>query len=260
MKKYIVALVLLCVSISVYADRWDTRKYELRYGLGLNNFMGDICAPKDPKKQIWIVPFSSTGYVADGMLKYIVKDRHSVSGSLNMGYLTAKDPKNNSNYWYRDGYQFRSFFTELGFRYEYEFVRERRKSTVYRQLGETVFKNITIPSYLFAGAGVEMNYGGFNWNTKDGKERMNEKYFCVAPVIMMGVGAKFRVAHNTYVGGEFGLRFALGDKLDNCSGKDSPQFGKWIDQYQVVTINVIHKLKAKKNNMPNFKSIRVKYL
>ncbi len=263
----LILLLVLCFT-GASAQKWNKPRYELHTGIGLTNFMGDVCSPNDPDKMIWILPFRTTGYLADGILKYNIKGRHFVSGSLNLGYMGARETiEKRTHYYYRDGIAFKSGFAELGVRYEFEFIKEREHKTVYRKLGETKLKNFTMPSYLFAGVGGYFSYGKFFWNDPQGRERYSKSYGSFAPVVMLGVGAKVRLQRNVYLGAEFGLREVIGDYVDGADGsRKSPtpsddinkrwKFGKWIDQYQFVAVNLAFKMREKRNHMPNFKTIR----
>ena len=85
---------------------------------------------------------------------------------------------------------------------------------------------------------------------------------------MLGVGSKVRIARNMYVGAEFGIREVIGDNVDGVNGRkemgsQTPskyinrlKFGKWIDQYQFVSVNIAFKFREKRNHLPNFKTIR----
>ncbi len=264
-------LLLAFISTDTVAQKrrykWNDRRYELHAGIGLSNFMGDVCSPRDPDRSIWVVPLVTTGYTADAMLKYRLKGRHFISSSVFMGYMGAKETKQNeAKYYYRDGIAFKSFFTEVGVRYEFEFIKEKRRRNIYRRLGETRLKNFTMPSYVFAGVGGIVNLGKFEWNDfmsePKGKERYNSNYFNVAPTLMVGLGTKVRLNRTTYFGLEAGTRMALGDGLDNCLGREDPtadkpwKFGKWIDQYQFITASVVFTMREKRrNHMPNFHTI-----
>lgn len=250
------------------AHKWNSRRYEAQLGLGLSNFMGDINSPKTDIP-VWVRPFKTTGYTADALLKYNLKGRHYVGTSLFTGYMAAREPSMQTPTFYGRGIAFKSFFTELSARYEFQIIRERRRRTVYRQLGETRLKNTTLPAYLFVGAGGIMNVGKFYWNSTDEKERYDINYINVAPVVMGGFGGKVRIDPITYIGFEAGWRVALSDGLDNCNRKGKPDvsgieegrsfdnmFGKWIDQYQFVNVSLVVTLREKRNHMPNFRSIK----
>jgi hypothetical protein len=97
------------------------------------------------------------------------------------------------------GLEFKSYFTEISARYEFLFLKEKRKSTVYRRLGQTGLKNLTFPSYVFIGIGGMVNYGKFSRNINDGRARVTENYFNVAPVVPFGFGTKMRIDYNLYL-------------------------------------------------------------
>ncbi len=246
--------------------KWNARKYEAHIGLGLTNFMGDICSPRKTDAFVWVVPFKTTGYTADAMLKYNLGGRHYVGSSVFMGYMAARETiQKQTKYYYRDGIAFKSFFTEISARYEFQIIRERRRRTIYRQLGETRLKNTTFPSYIFAGAGGIFNIGNIYWNDAKGLERFSKGYMNIAPVVMGGLGTKLRIDRNTYIGVEAGWRVALSDGIDNCNGnkpydESKPwtkhHYGKWIDQYQFVTVSLVVSMREKRNHMPNFRTIR----
>jgi len=245
--------------------KWNSRKYEAHIGLGFTNFMGDICSPKSDMP-VWVLPFKTTGYTSDAILKYNLGGRHYVGTSLFLGYMGARETiQKQTKYYYRDGIAFKSFFTEVAARYEFQIIRERRRKTVYRRLGETRLKNTTVPSYLFAGVGGIFNVGNIYWNDPKGLERFSKNYTNICPVVMGGLGSKIRIDRNTYIGIEAGWRVALGDGIDNCKGKEGYveekpwtkwPYGKWIDQYQFVTVSLVVTMREKRNHMPNFRSIR----
>lgn len=262
-----IVAILLLLSFGASAQSWSKRRYELHAGVGLTNFMGDICSPKKSEMPVWVLPFKTTGYTADGVLKYNFKGSHFGSVSVNMGYMGARETiQKKDKYYYRDGLAFNTFFTELGVRYEFQFIKEKTHKTVYRKLGETSLKNITLPSYLFLGMGGLFNVGKMCWNDFEGevkgKERYKKTYCNVAPVLMGGLGSKLRIDRNTYIGVEAGWRFSFSDGIDNCRGKDAPTedkpwtFGEWVDQYQFITVNLVFNMREKRNHMPNFKTIR----
>ena len=254
-------------SSSKSLNKWSQRRYEMHTGLGFTNFMGDICSPRSSSKQVWILPFKTTGYVSNGLLKYQLTERQYVSGGVSVGYMAARETiQKQAKYYYRDGITFKTGFAELAARYEFMFIKEKNRRNVYRSLNETKLKNFTMPSYIFIGVGGIFNAGNFYWNDFTskpikGRDRYHEFYYNFAPVVMGGVGCKVRVDRNTYVGVELGNRLAINDGIDHCDGNKSPtedhpwHFGKWFDQYQFATVSLVFKMREKRNHMPNFKTI-----
>lgn len=242
--------IAIFFAIQSQAQNWNKRKYEFYYGIGMSNFMGDIAAPTDASRLVWMHLFNTMGPVINTGLRYNLENRHYVRTGLFLGQFFAEDPPSNPKYWYR-GYSMSSFFTELSFKYEFMVFKEKSRSTVYRQLGETRLKNFNLPTYLFAGFGGTFNIG--NYTIVDGKTVEKESFTNIAPIIPVGIGVKFRANRNTYLNIEAGIRIAFSDGIDNAVGTPDNHFGEYWDQYQFLTFNVIHKLKSNQKGLPKFR-------
>lgn len=265
-----VAAYLLIVPECANAQNRRFQRYELQLGAGLDNFMGDICSPKDASKMAWTLP-QTIGVVGNLGLKYNLGHRdecdhvtvgtQSIGGSLFFGQLKAEEiEKNIDKYYYRNGIGFKSFFVELSLRYEWYFIKEQQSRVTYKQVGRPILKRATLaPSYLFVGAGGLLSTGQFYWDGKEGHQ--STKFTNIAPVLMGGVGTKLRLNRSVSFGLEFGMRLAIDDNIDYCDGNETPTpqkpwiFGKWYDQYQFITASVTLKLRENKNGWPDFKSI-----
>lgn len=240
-------LITIAFSSSLSAQKWSQRKYEFYYGAGLVNFMGDIGAV--PDQRIWVQFWETVSPTGNVGLRYNYNERHYFTGTMFLGQMFATD--------HAKGYQtrqhtFNSFFTELSVKYEFMIWQEKRKRAVYRKLGESQLKNISIPTYLFTGIGGIMNVGTTTRPKVD--HIATEPYFNVAPTLQFGLGFKYKVGKFNYINLEASYRLALSDKLDGSSGKDHPgHYGEWFDEYQTITVNYIHKLKANRNGWPKFK-------
>lgn len=248
-------ILLLIMFPQAHSQAWSRYKYEGFYGIGATNFMGDIPGPtaEHPLGQfLWVHMFNSIGVAGNVGLRYNFKEKQYLTGTLLMGTLYGKDPAEDPKYWDR-GKEFRTFFTEIVGRYEYQIIKEKRKSTVYRKLGESRLKNLSVPSYIFIGAGATVSVGKFN--EIRGSVVNSENYFNVAPVLPFGFGVKYKINRLTYINVEACWRTAIGDKLDNASGKEKSSYGDWMDQYQTITINIIHKLRQNQNGMPKLKRL-----
>lgn len=248
--KHIFIFLLVIFSLNVSAQRWNQRKYEFYYGLGIANFMGDIAAPTDANKYIWMNIPNTISVNANAGLRYTFKERHYVRASLYLGQMQAKDVLDNPKFHYR-GYEMNSFFTELSGKYEFIIVKEKKRRTVYRQLGESVLKNLSLPTYIFVGLGANFNIGKLK--QPQGLTVTTENFINIAPVVPIGIGSKLRINRTTYFGVEAGIRLAFSDGIDGAKGSESDQFGEWYDQYQFLTFNIIHKLRSNKKGLPKFK-------
>lgn len=270
--KVAIVVSLFVAPVSLAAQSGGLRRYEVLFGAGLDNFMGDICSPRSSSSQFWSIPGNTTGLVVNGGIKYnlgrrdecgwVRLDKHNIGFSMFAGTLKASEQDiDTEKYYQRDGIAFKSFFVELSLRYDWYFIGEKPNRFVYKQAGKPQMKKATkTPSYLFAGVGGLLSTGKFYWDDK-AAERQNAKFNNVSPVVMGGIGTRFKVRPDVSFGLEAGWRVALGDNIDNCNGKEerTPEkpwvFGKYIDQYQFVTIYATVKLKETKKHLPDFRSI-----
>ncbi len=249
LKSILLIIIVLC-TLSIQAQSWNQRRYEFYYGIGMSNFMGDIAAPTDASKNIWMHFFNTMGPVVNTGLRYHLQDRHYARASLFLGQFFAEDPLNDPNYYYR-GYKMSSFFTELSVKYEFLILKEKSRRNVYRQLGESKLKNFSLPTYVFIGFGGTFNVG--NLQDVSGKEATKESFSNIAPIVPIGFGMKFRASRYTYLNIEAGIRITFSDGIDNAVGTPENHFGEYWDQYQFLTFNVIHKLKTNKKGLPKFR-------
>lgn len=265
-----VALQILFEPDCACAINRRAQRYELQIGAGVDNFMGDICAPRNSSLPFWILP-QTTGFVGNVGLKYYFGRRdecdrfkvgtQNIGLSLFAGHLGAEEVmKNTKKFYYRNGIGFSSVFAELSLRYEWYFIKEQPSHFAYKQVGRPIMKRATLmPSYLFVGAGGLFSVGHFFWDNNDGHQSVG--FANVAPVLMGGVGTKLRINRSVSFGLEAGWRLAVDDDIDNCNGKDERTaekpwiFGEWYDQYQFITMSVTFKLREKKNHLPDFRSI-----
>jgi hypothetical protein len=229
------------------AQTFSRYNYEFTIGFGGTNLMGDVCAPSDANKIAWVNLFNTVGYVGNTGLRYRFTERHSASANLSLGKLHAEDPSGDPKYW-DAGRKSNTFFAEMTGRYEFMAVKEKKKRTVYRMLGESYFKNINIPIYLFVGAGGVFNTGHFSRTFSRNDSTSTVPYSNFTFVVPYGVGFKSRVTTTSYINLEVGLRFAFSDKIDNWENG-------WYDQYQFITLNYIVKLKANRKGYPILRTI-----
>ena len=264
------AATILAVPECANGQNRRFQRYELQLGAGLDNFMGDICSPKDASKMAWALP-QTIGVVGNIGMKYnlghhdecdrVTVGTQSIGGSLFFGQLKAEEvEKNTDKYYFRNGIGFNSFFVELSLRYEWYFIKEQQSRVTYKQVGRPTLKRATLaPSYLFVGAGGLLSTGQFYWDNKEGHQ--STKFSNIAPVLMGGIGTKLRFNRSVSFGLEFGMRLAIDDNIDYCDGNETPTptkpwiFGKWYDQYQFITASFTFKIRENKKGWPDFRSI-----
>jgi hypothetical protein len=250
-KKIIYTLLLIAFALNSYSQSWSRYKYELYYGIGATNSMVDVSAPKDINKQIWINFRQTVGITSNAGIRYNYGNRHALRGSIYLGQLYSKESQANEKYQY-DGRKFNTFYTELSGKYEITVVKEKKRATVYRKLGESRFKNLSIPTYLFIGLGANFNIGNYSKVSTNGQYLVNESFTNFAPILPIGFGFKYKLSRLTYFNVEATWNFTKTDNIDNIKNG-------WIDQYQTVTFNLVHKIRQNKNGTPKLFSKKNPY-
>lgn len=245
-------IIFLILSVSAKAQNWKRMRYEFYYGIGISTFMGDVMAPINKNAVIWMDFFNTMGPIANVGLRYLAKERHHFSGNASIGQLYAKETPNSYRFYYR-GLKFSTAFLELSVRYEYLFLKERSRKTIYRKFGESKWKNFMIPSYLFIGVGGLVNGGVVTHNYNRVSDKKN--YINGAFVIPYGIGFKAKVNYLLYINLEVGARFTFSDGIDYVEKNNfsNIQGGAFVDQYGFISVNVIHKLGSNRKGMPKFK-------
>jgi len=244
LKTGIILFIACLFSANGFAQGFNSYKYDFYFGIGASNLMADVCAPKNTNKLAWVKFFNTIGFIGNTGLRYKFSERQSANLNLSLGQFYAQDPTKDPDY-QNDGRKVNTFFTEISGRYEFMVVKEKKKKTVYRMLGESFLKNLNIPTYLFIGAGGLFNTGKFTQTTADGHDISNEQYSNFSFIIPYGVGFKTRLTNTSHLNLEVGLRFAFSDKIDNWENG-------WYDQYQFITFNYVKKLKSNKKGLPKF--------
>ncbi len=249
MKKIFTAIFLLIlITTQTFAQAWSRYKYELFYGLGATNFMGDVSAPS-VDKPIWVKFWNTIGGTGNVGLRYHFNDRQYLSAQVFLGQIYAQDPAGDPNYWDR-GIKINSALTTLNARYEFMIWKEKQRTTVFKKLGESSLKNFSLPTYLFIGVGGAFNVGKFSKNSSDGRYLLSEMYFNAAPEIPFGLGIKYRINSLTYFNIEAAWHATMSDGIDDANGKKNSAYGKWIDQYQTITFNMVYKIRESHSGKP----------
>jgi hypothetical protein len=243
--KFVLILFTCCLfSANLLGQKASNVKYEFYYGLGCTNLMADIAVPSDSNKVFWVDFFNTIGYMGNAGLRYNAYGRHYVNINLSLGTLYAYEQTYDVINTPIDKIS-NTFFTEITGRYEFMIFKERKRETVFWMLGETRFKNLNLPTYLFVGGGCLYNVGNYYQTTPDGRDKILTPYHNFTFTIPYGIGVKTRISSSSYLNLELGLHFVFSDKIDNKEHKN-------YDQYQFFTVNYIKKLKAKENGLPKF--------
>jgi hypothetical protein len=167
-----------------------TQRSELGFGLGTFNYTGDLARTYN---------FAFSKPAATVFYRQNLSRVVSVRASLTGGRLGASDRKDPIDAFAakRDA-SFNIFLMEVSGAFEYHFLDWRDKKRPLR-----------FTPYIFAGLGLFF---------MSGTPQKTAEYSNVQPSIPFGVGVKYVLNPNWYVGMEFGIRKTFFDYLDNVSG------------------------------------------
>ena len=241
-----------------FSQTWSRYKYEFYYGIGATNFNGDVAAPNPDyvsfiTSAVWINFWNTIGFTANTGLRYQYSDRQYFRASIFLGQLRARDPQGNEKYWDRN-IRFNSVFFELDAKYEFMIWKESRSFHGGRKKSFSRWiKDFNMPTYLFIGVGGALNVGTFKSPINNGEAIGTDAFVNIAPVIPIGIGFKYKLDRLTYVNLEAEWHFSLSDGIDGVKGAPDNRYGEWYDQYQTITVNLVHKLRQGRNGLPKFK-------
>jgi len=228
MKKLFIFIIISTISIVGYSQRGFKKNYEVVYSLGATNFLGELGGANRIGTNglrdfdfPFIKPCGGIGY------RYKMKRTSAIKGNLYLGFLGGNDnltkeyARNNRNL------NFRAFVTELSCQYEYMFMKER-KGHRYNLRGIHGWKNIALESYFFAGVGgfyfhSKGKYNGMMYSLKplrtegEGLLPTRKKYSSFQPCIPLGIGFKYAINRDWFLGLEIGIRKTFTDYIDDVS-------------------------------------------
>jgi len=230
-----------------YSQKWKLVREEIIYGVGITNYFGDIGGAEDPDASAfsdldfaYTRPGLSVGY------RYKILDRISAKGSFS--YLNFHGSDAGSQYEGRN-YAFSANMFELYGHVEYHITPEKQMIQYSKMAlrGGLEKINAALNVYVFLG----LSAGYSKPKALDGFESSdrfvdNKNFILAFPV---GIGLKYPLAVNTYIGFELSGRFTLSDYIDGFS----PDGSEHKDLYYSSVIYVSHKIKRKPKHLRKFR-------
>jgi len=211
------------------AQRWKRMRYELTYGLGASNFLGELGgADQIGTNQFKDLEFSMTRYVLSGGIRYKLEKWLAIKASLQIGMLRGDDKLTQEFSRQYRNLSFRSPLYELAIQIEPSIIKEQAGAR-YRLRGVKGRKWMAINTYPFIGiAAFYMNpkakYNG-KWHalqplTTEGQGQFPtraKKYSRLQIAIPIGIGFKYGFNRRWSVSLEYGLRKTFTDYIDDVS-------------------------------------------
>lgn len=235
MKKLIILVIILLFVNQVdaqYSNRWKRYRYEVVYGVGVTNFLGELGgADKEGSNFLRDFEFSMTRPAASLGLRYKILEKLSTKATLSYGVLRGDDKATQEPIRKNRNLNFYAHLVEFSGQFEYSIIREKvgHRYNLRRVRGLKGFK---LNTYLFAGV------AGF-WFNPYGKHPDNDEWIALQPLgtegqgmpgvgsrekysrlqvaIPFGVGFKYGLNRVWSIGIEIGVRKTFTDYIDDVS-------------------------------------------
>ncbi len=239
--KYILILGLVLIPVLTFSQRWKLSRSEYVYGVGVSNYFGDIGGANTVGASGFAdIDIGSTRPGLSFAYRYKLYERISIKGALSYARFHGSDVKSINE---GRNYTFSSNLFELSGQLEYHLIEEKAvvsyKSMSLR--GKLRKFNAGINLYVFVGG------GGAYFKPKASDDLISSERFInnknLGLVVPFGLGFRYPLSIDTYVGLEFGRRFITSDYIDGFS----PEASESRDVYYFTVINVSYKIKKKRS-------------
>lgn len=233
MKRIIILILLITIVGVEYAEsqrsrRWKRFRYELVYGAGAGNFLGEL-GGADQVGTNFLADFEPalTRPVLHIGARYKVLERLSAKSGFYFGWLAGDDQFTLDVYRNYRNIKVRTWLVEWNNQIEYSITKEKigHRYNLRRVRG---LKNLKINIYAFTGINAFLyipqgQYNGTYVNLRSigtegqGKIETRQKYSLISASIPIGFGFKYSLSRYYSVGFEYGVRKTFTDYLDDTS-------------------------------------------
>ena len=240
-------LATLCISSTIYSQRWKLKRYEAVIGVGTTNIFSDLGGRVDASMFfIEDITFRDTRPSIYTGARYKINQKLSTKLALIYGYGKTEDFEGSRN----EGRQFlaKTHLIELSGHFEFYLIQETkryRSAAMYNRRG--MLNNYsTISAYIFGGIGLTKY-----WTTLEREPRPTDTYDDrdkFIPSFPLGVGLKYILSDKWMIGYEIGGRYTFCDFID---GVTTP-YSKHNDIYWISTFNLNYRIKTSRRGLPLF--------
>ncbi len=222
------SLLVISVSQAQRSIRWRRMRYEVIYGAGGTNFLGELGGANQAGTNfLRDFEITQTRPVLSIGMRYKILQDLAVKAGLYLGYLHGDDNTTTETCRHNRNLRFRSPIIEFGPQIEYSILREQigHRYNLRRVRG---IKGFAVNTYFFVGV------TGF-WFNPQGK--LNGKWYNLQPLgtegqgliptrkkysriqvaIPYGIGFKYALDREWSIGLEYGVRKTFTDYIDDVS-------------------------------------------
>lgn len=227
-KGLLVVLLLFLMPFLASAQRWKSIRYEVGYGLGVSNFLGDLGgADQIGTHYFKDLDWSATSFVASVAMRYKLTEYFSLKSSLFIAGIKGDDKYSQEPFRNNRNLNFYSNVIEFSTQFEGSYMKEKLGHR-YRLRGIRGQKAFDIYTYLFGGIGVfyfnpqgELNGQYYDLQPLgtegQGLYPTRKKYSRVQLAIPLGIGLKRAFGSRWGLNLEYGIRKTFTDYIDDVS-------------------------------------------
>ena len=235
MKKVLVILIILLLPSLLFgqrkykrSDRWKAYRYELSFGLGVSNFLGELGgANQIGTNYLKDLELNQTKFAASAGFRYKLSEYFALKANLTYGQVSGEDALTKEFFRNYRNLSFKSIILEANLNFEASFMREQFGHR-YRLRGIRGKRGYEMYIYGFAGIGVfhfdpKAFYQG-KWHRLQplgtegqGIVPSRKKYSLIQMCIPLGFGFKYTFDRRWGVGLEYGMRKTFTDYIDDVS-------------------------------------------
>lgn len=227
MKRLLLVLIIF-LPFTAWSQRWKSIRYEVNYGLGLTNFLGDLGGANQIGTHYFKdLDWNETGIVANVGLRYKLSEYTAIRSNLFIGNVSGNDKNTTEQFRSNRNLSFYSNIIELSGVFEASFTKEKLGHR-YKLRGIKGQTHLEIYPYAFVGLGLfyfnpqaQMNgtwYPLQPLGTEgQGVIPSREKYSRIQVAIPLGIGFKKSINSRWGISFEYGIRKTFTDYIDDVS-------------------------------------------
>ncbi len=231
MKRFILIIFLLAPLMLLAqrsSSRWKAYRYELNFGIGASNFLGDLGGANQIGTHfVKDLELSQTRFAMSAGLRYKLSQRLAIHPNITYGKVAGDDALTQEFFRNHRNLNFKSNIWEVNTNLEFFFLKESVGHR-YKLRGVRGQRGYEFAGYVFAGIGAfhfnpKGEYEG-NWyelqplgTEGQGLVESREKYKRTQICIPMGIGFKYTIDRRWGLSLEYGLRYTFTDYIDDVS-------------------------------------------
>jgi hypothetical protein len=237
----IIIALFIAIPAVVNAQYWKRNRYEVSFGAGISNFLGDLGgADQIGTHYFKDFEWTMTRFAAALGLRYKLSDFFALNSHFTYGRVAGDDKLTKEFFRNYRNLNFWSDIYELNLNFEGAFQQEQLGHR-YRLKRVKGIRAYEIYTYLFGGVGVfyfdpKTKFNGETVRLKpiategEGQVATRKKYSSIQFCIPLGLGVKYTIDRKWGVGLELGIRKTFTDYIDDVSTTFyDPYF--WIQKY-----------------------------